>query len=403
MVVIGILRALLGGALLCAALPARANQWRDLAPAANAGRKDGQLMAYDSRSGMIVLFGDHAVIDTTDEETWAYDVGANSWLRMMPQARPTPHGHGAMVYDAGSDLVVLFGGQSDAGPPLGETWTYDVDADVWTDQAPADPVPAPREWHAMAYDEACDLVVLFGGTGDLGGSAMGDTWVYDVDANLWQERSPPAPTPAGQFWHAMTYDAGLQRVLLAARNGETWAYDCAGDGWQLLAAAGPAFASSDIARMAFDIESGMSFLLNDDGTTWGYDSTANTWTNMLPSGPTPQVHHHDLVYVGAIDSLVLYGERSAFQPTGTWAYSHAGGQPVPDAGPIDRPDAAIDAAAGGADAAPETPGDGGGCDCSTTRRAPDGPIAALILALALAFRWRPGRRRSRRRRGCSSW
>ena len=68
-----------------------------------------------------------------------------------------------MAYDAESDRVILFGGDS---RPIqfhqGDTWAYDLDTNSWTDMNPATS-PAERALPAMAYDPQSDRVILFGG------------------------------------------------------------------------------------------------------------------------------------------------------------------------------------------------------------------------------------------------
>lgn len=60
-----------------------------------------------------------------------------------------------MAYDAESDRAILFNTD-------GQTWAYDFDTDTWTHRAPKSPPPA-RTWYAITYDQGLDRVVVFGG------------------------------------------------------------------------------------------------------------------------------------------------------------------------------------------------------------------------------------------------
>lgn len=87
------------------------------------GRLDFVSTAFDQHRGVTVLFNFDGGL--REEATWEYD--GTSWRQANPLDAPsTRYGH-RMVYDEARELIVLFGG-SIPGPdgiPLGETWEYD--------------------------------------------------------------------------------------------------------------------------------------------------------------------------------------------------------------------------------------------------------------------------------------
>jgi hypothetical protein len=140
-------------------------------------------MAYDSARGVTVLFGGcffdpvtHAFTQFSD--TWEWD-GTN-WALRSPATSPLPRRWHAMAYDSARGVTVLFGGRYQPNPMiaiddiLSDTWEWD--GSTWSQQTPATSPPA-RDMHAMAYDSANGEMVLFGGTlEDV--FDYGDTWVY---------------------------------------------------------------------------------------------------------------------------------------------------------------------------------------------------------------------------------
>jgi len=92
----------------------------------------------------------------------------------------------AMVYNAKSDKMVLFGGR-DGSNLKDDTWAYDTQSDTWTQMNPS-VKPAARYGHAMAYDSWNDVVVLFGGYDD--SNAMSDTWLYYLELDKWVNADP---------------------------------------------------------------------------------------------------------------------------------------------------------------------------------------------------------------------
>ena len=89
---------------------------------------------------------------------------------------PSARGEHAIAYDEARERVVLFGGREGGATLQGDTWEWD--GTDWTQVA--DTGPDARSGHALAFDAARERVVLFGG--EAAGSALrGDTWEWDGD------------------------------------------------------------------------------------------------------------------------------------------------------------------------------------------------------------------------------
>jgi hypothetical protein len=175
--------------------------------------------AYDSKA--------HRLIVVTDRgETWSYDLETDRWTNRCPRVTPPGRDYAALAYDEGSDRTILFGGDVFGD----DTWAYDYAANTWTEMRPAKS-PASRLYHAMVYDPKTDRMILFGGALNGSERPLADTWTYDFDSNTWQELTPErAPTARG--WHAMAYDATSGTIVLfgggADRDhfqADTWIFD----------------------------------------------------------------------------------------------------------------------------------------------------------------------------------
>jgi hypothetical protein len=176
----------------------------------------------------VLLFGGWD--DGYDDETWVYDLSADTWTQQSPAAHPSARQAHAMSY-IGGDQVLLFGGCDDDGW-CGDTWVYDLSADSWTQQSPA-PHPSARTHHSMSYIGG-DQVVLFGGTPYFG-LPYDDTWVYDLSADTWTQQSPSS-SPSARYGHATAYIGGDQVLLFGGCtftgiDDETWVYDLSADTW----------------------------------------------------------------------------------------------------------------------------------------------------------------------------
>ena len=189
--------------------------------------RNSHAMVYDPLRHVIVLFGGFSgnPANTYLNDTWEYD--GNTWREVNTPQSPPARNHHAMVYDSQRQVVVLFGGRSDADPQLDDTWEYN--GITWTQVNPAQ-TPGGRESAGMAYDAQRHVTVLFGGTAN-GSDPLDDTWEYD--GSSWT----PASTvfhPSARFGFPMLFDSDRHKVVLFGGGywdgrfiilGETWEFD----------------------------------------------------------------------------------------------------------------------------------------------------------------------------------
>jgi hypothetical protein len=183
--------------------------WLQLFPATSPSARFGAGMAYDAAAGTIVLFGGNSSLipgGTFLNDTWTWD--GITWTQQFPPVSPSARTYMGMVYDAATQTVVLFGGSNNAGV-LGDTWTWNGVTKTWTQHNPS-ASPSPRG-APMAYDVATRTAVLFGGGSGSVGVAYDDTWTWN--GTTWTQQFP-ASTPPALSGHAMTYDAALGVVVL---------------------------------------------------------------------------------------------------------------------------------------------------------------------------------------------
>ncbi len=206
--------------------------WRYTRSASNPPARANHAMAYDAGRGVVVLYGGVRADGELLGDTWEFDGVA--W-RQAAVSGPPARSETALAYDAARGVCVLYGGQAQATLPLSDTWEYDGFAwrQVITNHSPGGVVAGSglRD-HAMAYDAARGVVLLFGGDDSVNDS--GNTWAYDGDD--WAQQ-PTWASPFPRHGHAMAYDAAQQRVIVHGgwHNGPlSDAYFWAGDRWVLL-------------------------------------------------------------------------------------------------------------------------------------------------------------------------
>jgi len=293
-------------------------------------------MAYDSKRGVVVLFGGTGDCGGTCSDTWEWN-GATWSQRISSDAPPGRWAHD-LAYDSARGVVVLFGGMG-AGDGLDDTWEWN--GTNWTLRTPANR-PHGRYFYAMAYDNMRGVVVLFGGYYYVGGQGyyLDDTWEYN--GTNWVQRSP-ANHPSVRYGHALVYDSARGVVVLFGgtengqnRMGDTWEWD--GTNWtQRSPANNP---PGQIAHaMAYDSARGTTVLFGGEvgpDETWEWDGT--NWTERTPANHPPARAGHAMAYDTAREATVLFGGGSitGAMLADTWVY----GPPVsrPTLFPIDNSD-----------------------------------------------------------------
>ncbi len=281
-------------------------------------------MAYDSRRGVVVLFGGFTGRDRGAlmyGDTWEWD--GESW-QLVATTGPSPRLGHAMVFDAARGVVVLFGGND--GTFRNETWEWD--GREW--RLVAQTGPSPRSRFGMAYDENRGVVVLFGGIP----RDTGDTWEWD--GTEWK-RVDTEQAPSGRSRVAMAYDPNRQAVVLFGGRlpdgqpaGDTWQWD--GERWTQLESASPhARARHGMVyepKLGTLISHGVAFAGNADtivfdGQHWetipGTDR-AGSGRGQAARGALPVRRiYYGMVYDGARESTLLFGGWDGSAPLGdTW-------------------------------------------------------------------------------------
>jgi hypothetical protein len=201
-------------------------------------RRFGHALAYDATRGKVILYGGIDESGGSNAETWEWDGNAETWTRKRPGPSPSRWGH-AMAYHAGMSRIVLFGG-SYRHPTLGDgdlfdVWEYDSAADTWVNKTyPLPPAwPRARRGHALAYDAARALTVMYGGEVLVLSGPATDLWEWDSTTNLWTDRTPPAlpqAWPGPRAWHGMAY-TGQRVVLFGGASPNLWEWNGEAGAW----------------------------------------------------------------------------------------------------------------------------------------------------------------------------
>lgn len=270
--------------------------------------RTGISMAYSSTNGSHLMFGGKELFGgAVVKETWQLE-GFN-WRRhtpLVPLFEPSARDRAGLAHDRVRNRTVLYGGRSDSGMDLGDTWEWD--GNQWAALSPM-PTPPAASGIQLAFDSSPDRPR----TWMLHGA---DMWSFDGASVAWQR----SELPAIQNLASGSFDSGRGRLVVfdVTVAGGTWEWD-ATTSWQAQA---PSHQPSGryLSAMAYDeargetvLFGGVSFPIGAEADTWVWDGT--DWTEKLVVGP-PARANHQMAYDNNRGLTVLFGGSG-----GSTAYS----------------------------------------------------------------------------------
>ena len=210
-------------------------RWTQLHPRVSPPALDSVTLVYDAADRYVLLFGGYEQFGPDFGETWMFRGG--EWTQLHPRYSPSPRDNPMLAYDKAGGYVVLFGGDTPAGG-LSDTWTFH--AGEWTNISATAGAPPSARWNAaMAYDTHDGYVVLFGGVSG-NGYPLGDTWIFS--AGMWRNITSALTTAPSARYAPAFADAGNGDVLFGGGfstayatwtfSSDTWLF--AGGAWENL-------------------------------------------------------------------------------------------------------------------------------------------------------------------------
>lgn len=285
-----------------------------------------------------------------DEGTWTFD-GA-LWVQHQPASSPIARGHVAMAYDWATKQLVAFGGEvppcgatptSTPTSPQGafaDTWTWN--GSIWSQQHPAASPPAAGGGCA-AYDARSNQLLMYGGqTPSAAHPTTYRTATWQWTGSTWTQLATAATPPGGNC--TMTYDAthGLIVMLVGSdptvigSPTQTWQWD--GTSWTRVAdlpvpvvrttiGLASYYGPAEPPPLAFDPDTGetLAWVNTTPGPDAGGIPTTQMWAwngsswTMNQAANQPMLQGSAFGYDDATGQLILFGRTFATVQTGLYA------------------------------------------------------------------------------------
>ncbi|MCK9460851.1 MAG: kelch motif-containing protein [Proteobacteria bacterium] len=228
--------------------------WQDATPPSGPlppARSDA-ILAFDARTGRLLLFGGEGANSVVLSDLWAYSVGRGTWELLSGDFLGLADAEAAQ----GPGRLYVAGGRTANGA---SSAVYELDLRSLELEPIADLADGPgaRSGVALGFEAArAGRLLVFGGE-DANGVSHNDLWRYDIESGAWSQAVPECRgrscPPAGRPWYLVTGLGGRLAVhgmadgdgnssFLLSEDGswegnvsrlaeaEPIAVDCAGDG-----------------------------------------------------------------------------------------------------------------------------------------------------------------------------
>ena len=242
-------------------------------------------MVYDTSRNRVILFGGQDINDQ-DAQLWEYTVDSKLWAKVSLPNSPSIRTAPTMVYDNARQVVVLFGGtehilENSTATNYDDTWEYTPSDGTWS-SIDTDSSPTSRSSAPAVFDEANGRILLFGGkkpnSSNDDNESLSDTWVYDTSTLAWTKLTIPAnQAPTARHGSSMAYNTSTNEIFLFG--GE----------------------SKDGTGSA-------ETFLND---VWRFETATSTWTKLTTINPPSPRGYASMVYNPDRDRFYLLGGRTA--------------------------------------------------------------------------------------------
>jgi hypothetical protein len=156
--------------------------------------RSGGNLAFDAAQKVHILFGSQF---TDDPHTWAYDLRPNRWRDLKPPAQPpTDRNDAVLAYDSVNQVVLavvkITEGKDDNARHRLETWALDVGRNTWTKMdPPREPDASGNRARLLTFIPELNLAFLETRTHPPQGPAEQQVWTYRFARPKKEPNRPP--------------------------------------------------------------------------------------------------------------------------------------------------------------------------------------------------------------------
>ena len=230
----------------------------------------------NGKKAIAALLDENQVLLQYHNETWSFNISELNWELVIRENLVTARNEFGLC-NLDDNRIILFGGIiNDKIGFQNDTWIYDLNTKEWTNASPKTKPPG-RAGHVL-----CNIgngkILMFGGYDGTKGQeyweyfSLGDTWLYDVNENIWTQLKPKK-SPNKRLHYGMSYISDNKAILFCGL------YDKK-DEWN-------------------------SFIYMET-STWLFNLSDTSWTEIKTKDYPEPRELHSMSYIDD-DKIILYG------------------------------------------------------------------------------------------------
>jgi hypothetical protein len=144
------------------------------------------------------------------DDTWSLDA-SRAWSDVSASGtRPIKRCLCRGAWDTNRSRFLMFGGQTDGTPFLGDLWMLDPAG--WQ-EITSEPKPSPRNFYAMAETDPGRIALFGGNTVDVPGP-MNDLWFFNSATDTWTLAQPEGEAPSARYGHDAVWLPEGRRLIV---------------------------------------------------------------------------------------------------------------------------------------------------------------------------------------------
>jgi hypothetical protein len=188
-------------------------EWRPLDSGSGPAQRYGAASALNADGRLLVSHG--FTHQGRFDDSWFFLFAPSAvWSDVSPaDNRPVKRCLCRGAWDSARNRFLMFGGQTDGEPFLGDLWALDevlLRLGGWQ-EITSEPKPSPRNFYAMAETDP-GRIALFGGSTEDG--ETNDLWLFDSQTDTWTLAQPEGDPPSARYGHDAVWLPDTRRLIV---------------------------------------------------------------------------------------------------------------------------------------------------------------------------------------------
>ncbi|HMQ98369.1 MAG TPA: kelch repeat-containing protein [Ignavibacteria bacterium] len=309
------------------------SQWSKINTSGSVPHLKNATAIYDPVGNRMIVFGGRNAAGEPVGVIWSLNLLNNSWVQIIPNGGPNPPArftHNA-YYHQNANAMIIWSGQGVSSALYNDVWRFSFASNSWSLVWPdgnASGVPVKRYGTASVFEPVSGKITTFAGFTANG--RFDDTWSFDVNSLIWQERTNSVHPPK-RCLHSAVYASDLGKFVIYGGQDtgpldDIWQCTLSNYQWENIT---PQIKPpARFWNTMIYYTGGNILIFGGLGTSarndmWKYRMSAGVWEYINPGATVPAARWgHTGIYIQSEDRMIIFGGEGDSLYKDTWQYSN---------------------------------------------------------------------------------